>query len=199
MTHPDRDTLTARLDAFDRRGTELPGTAAAVAVVITEREGTLGIWLMKRPATMRRHAAQFALPGGRCDAGEDAPTAALRELHEEIGIALDDDAVVGLLDDYPTRSGFVITPVVCWAGATEDPTPNPAEVAQLFFVPLDDVLVTPRFLSIPESPRPVIQLPIVGALVHAPTAAVIHQFAEVCLRGRHTRVDGYEQPVFAWS
>jgi len=66
------------------------------------------------------------------------------------------------------------------------------------FVTFDELMVQPRFLTIPESERPVIQLPIVGALVHAPTAAVIYQFAEVVLRDRHTRVDGYEQPVFAW-
>ena len=193
-----RAPLAEQVQGFDRRSTDVKGTAAAVALVVTEREGQQGIWLMKRPATMRRHAAQFALPGGRCDAGEDAPTAALRELHEEIGIALPPESVLGMLDDYPTRSGFVITPVICWAGETVEPTPNPDEVAQLFFVTLDEVISPPRFLTIPESPRPVIQLPLVGALIHAPTAAVIYQFAEL-LQGRHTRVDHLEQPTFAWS
>nr|WP_317628759.1 CoA pyrophosphatase [Gordonia hankookensis] len=171
---------------------------AAVAIIIAERAGKQGIWLMKRPATMRRHAAQYALPGGRLDPGEDHVTAALRETQEEIGLDLGADSVLGMLDDYPTRSGFVITPVVCWADGEAEPTPSPDEVAQLFFVTLDELMVEPRFLTIPESDRPVIQLPIVGALVHAPTAAVIYQFAEVVLRGRSTRVDGFEQPVFAW-
>ncbi|NED70012.1 CoA pyrophosphatase, partial [Streptomyces sp. SID10244] len=80
-----------------------------------------------------------------------------------------------------------------WADGEAEPTPSPDEVAQLFFVTLDELMVEPRFLTIPESDRPVIQLPIVGALVHAPTAAVIYQFAEVVLRGRSTRVDGFEQ------
>lgn len=172
---------------------------AAVVLVMAERDGRQGIWLMKRPVGMRRHAAQFALPGGRLDPGEDATTAGLRELHEELGIALAPDSVLGLLDDYPTRSGFVITPIVCWAGEHADPIPNPDEVAELFFVTFAELGVEPRFLTIPQSDKPVIQLPIVGSLVHAPTAAVIYQFAEVVLRDRHTRVDGFEQPVFAWS
>lgn len=172
---------------------------AAVALTVAIRRGQQGIWLCKRPATMRRHAAQFALPGGRLDAGEDESTAALRELSEEIGIDLPAESVLGVLDDYRTRSGFVMTPVVCWAEEEQEPTPNPAEVAELFFVTVDELMVEPRFLTIPESPKPVIQLPIAGALVHAPTAAVIYQFAEVVLRGRNTRVDGFEQPVFAWS
>jgi hypothetical protein len=75
--------------------------------------------------------------------------------------------------------------------------PNPAEVAHLYFATLDEIAVAPRFITIPESPRPVIQLPMLGALIHAPTAAVIHQFAEV-LAGRPTRVADLEQPVFAW-
>lgn len=199
MTRISREDVADALAAFPRRRVALDDArAAAVALVVTERDGDQGIWLMKRPSTMRRHAAQYALPGGRLDAGEDEPVAALRELHEEIGIALPPESVLGYLDDYPTRSGFVITPVVCWADAYVDPTPNPAEVARLFFVTLDELLVEPRFLSIPESSRPVIQLPIVGDLVHAPTAAVIYQFTEVLLRGRNTRVDGFEQPVFAW-
>ncbi|GAB88732.1 NUDIX hydrolase [Gordonia rhizosphera] len=198
----DRAEVQRRLDGFDRRASDGHDSGvrpAAVALTIAERDGHQGIWLMRRPATMRRHAAQYALPGGRLDPGEDHSTAALRELHEEIAIDLPADSVLGLLDDYPTRSGFVITPVVCWVDGDQTPTPNPDEVAKLFFVTFSELMVEPRFLTIPQSTRPVIQLPIVNALVHAPTAAVIYQFAEVVLRDRPTRVDGYEQPVFAWS
>lgn len=224
MTWVEREVLSNRLSAFDRRAATTPGKAAAVAIVVVDRnssntddadtnEREQGIWLLRRPMSMRRHAAQFALPGGRLDPGEDQTTAALRELHEEMGVALSRDDVIGMLDDYPTRSGYVITPVVCWAPHAPEPSPNPDEVSVWFFIPLDDLLVTPRFITIPESTRPVIQMPIPGlhrdpddhspsgrtALVHAPTAAVLYQFAEVALRGRDTRVDEYEQPVFAWS
>ncbi len=107
--------------------------------------------------------------------------------------------MVGLLDDYPTRSGFVITPVVMTVAAPlEGLAPSPDEVARVYHVTLDELDVEPNFLEIPESDRPVVQLPIVGHRVHAPTAAVLLQFREVALRDRPTRVDGLEQPVFAW-
>ncbi len=190
----------ARVEGFDRRIADVPGArAASVVLAVAEKDGRQGIWLCKRPPTMRRHAAQFALPGGRLDPGEDHITAGLRELDEELGIQLPPSSVLGALDDYPTRSGFVITPIVCWAEEYQEPTPNPDEVALLFFVTFSELLVEPRFLTIPQSDLPVIQLPIVGSLVHAPTAAVIYQFAEVVLRDRQTRVDGFEQPVFAWK
>lgn len=199
MTLLDRTVAAARVEAFDRRTADVPGArAASVVLAVAEKDGHQGIWLCKRPPTMRRHAAQFALPGGRLDPGEDHITAGLRELDEELGIRLPSSSVLGALDDYPTRSGFVITPIVCWAEEYQEPTPNPDEVALLFFVTFEELLVEPRFLTIPQSDLPVIQLPIVGSLVHAPTAAVIYQFAEVVLRDRPTRVDGFEQPVFAW-
>lgn len=200
MTHLERAVAADRVERFDRRTVDVPGSAAAAVVLaVAEKDGRQGIWLCKRPPTMRRHAAQFALPGGRLDPGEDHITAGLRELDEELGVQLPPESVLGTLDDYPTRSGFVITPIVCWAEQYQEPTPNPAEVSQLFFVTFAELGVEPRFLTIPQSARPVIQLPIVDALVHAPTAAVIYQFAEVVLRDRHTRVDEFEQPVFAWK
>ncbi len=57
----------------------------------------------------------------------------------------------------------------------------------------------PRLIAIPESDRPVIQVPILGTLVHAPTAAVVYQMREVVMHGRSTRVDDLEQPVWAWQ
>ncbi|GAB98827.1 hypothetical protein GONAM_03_00060 [Gordonia namibiensis NBRC 108229] len=200
MTHLERAVAAERVERFEHRTVDVPGAAAAAVVLaVAEKDGRQGIWLCKRPPTMRRHAAQFALPGGRLDPGEDHVTAGLRELDEELGVQLSPGSVLGTLDDYPTRSGFVITPIVCWAEEYQEPTPNPAEVAQLFFVTFQELAVEPRFLNIPQSDRPVIQLPIVESLVHAPTAAVIYQFAEVVLRDRQTRVDGFEQPVFAWK
>ncbi|TCO52908.1 NUDIX hydrolase [Actinocrispum wychmicini] len=194
-----RDTIVARLGEFTARSVPLDGRrAAAVCVALSGRAEEFGFWLITRPVTMRAHAGQFALPGGRVDDGEDTVGAALRELREEVGVACGRDDVLGRLDDYPTRSGYVITPVVVWADGAGRPSPNPAEVATLDWVPLRDLEVTPRFLRIPESDRPVIQLPLLGHLVHAPTAAMLYQFREVVLHRRHTRVDDLEQPVFAW-
>lgn len=168
-----------------------------MAVALTTADDDTGLWLTRRVAGMRVHAGQFALPGGSLDPGEDAVTAALRELREELGIDVPVEDVLGMLDDYPTRSGFVITPVVVRAGERQ-PVPNPAEVAVVHRIPLRDIDVEPRFVRIPESDRPVIQLPLLGGLVHAPTAAVLYQFREVALHGRPTRVADLEQPVFAW-
>jgi 8-oxo-dGTP pyrophosphatase MutT (NUDIX family) len=201
----DLDALAEALRRFDRVAVPLDGRrAAAVTIAISDGadspdgRGGPAIFLTRRAPRMRAHASQFALPGGRLDAGEDAVDAALRELSEEVGAIADRSAVLGLLDDYPTRSGYVITPVVVRLSAGQRLTPNPAEVAELYRIPLPDLNVTPRFLTIPESDRPVIQLPLVGHFVHAPTGAVLYQFTELALHGRVTRVDQLEQPVFAW-
>jgi 8-oxo-dGTP pyrophosphatase MutT (NUDIX family) len=176
--------------------------AAAVAVVVLpDDEGHACLLLTKRVPKLRTHSGQWALPGGRIDPGESAEAAALRELSEEVDLARGHDAVLGLLDDYPTRSGFVITPVVVWGGSHVTLTANPDEVASIHRVRLTelDKPEVPRLISIPESPRPVIQLPILGALIHAPTAAVVFQAREVVVHGRATRVDHFEQPVWAWQ
>jgi mutator protein MutT len=190
------------LASFVRLPSDVDGRRpAAVAVALLPDEtGEACFLLTRRAATLRAHARQWALPGGRIEAGETPEAAALRELHEEVGLACESDAVLGLLDDYPTRSGFLITPVVVWAGAHPPLTPDAAEVAAVYRVPLSalDVPDSPRFVRIPESDRPVIQVPIMSSLVHAPTAAVLYQVREVLLHGRATRVAHFEQPVWAW-
>ena len=199
----DRRLAGARLARFPAvtgpTGDPDGSAAAAVAITIVRRRSELGIWMTRRAYTLRSHPGQFALPGGRIDPGEDAPGAARRELSEELGIDIGADRVLGRLDDYRTRSGFVMSPVVLWAADTFiEPVPSPAEVAEVFFVPLTGIDVDPEFESYPETDRPVIRLPWHDGYLHAPTAAVIHQFREVVLHDRHTRIDGYDQPPFAW-
>jgi mutator protein MutT len=174
---------------------------AAVAIALTENAGGDGtaFLLTRRAAGLRSHRGQWALPGGRCDAGETQAQAALRELHEELGLELSQSEVLGLLDDYPTRSGYLITPVVVWAGQGASIVPNPAEVASVHRIALDDIEREDAFsfTSIPESTRRVIRFRLHGGHIHAPTAALIYQFSEL-LAGRQTRVAELEQPVFAW-
>ncbi len=200
------DALRARAHAhlavFERRPVPLDGRRpAAVAVVLLPDERGQACFLMTRRAkTLRAHAGQWALPGGGIDAGESPEAAVRRELREETGLALGPDSVLGMLDDYPTRSGFIITPVIMWGGEAGELAANPAEVAGLYRVPLADLERpgVPRLVTIPESERPVIQLPLLGSLIHAPTAAVVYQMREVVLHGRPTRVDHLEQQVWAW-
>lgn len=192
----------ANLAAFERRPISPDGRrpAAVAVVLLANDEGRACFLLTRRAAGLRAHATQWALPGGRIDAGETPEQAALRELWEEVGLRLREEQVLGLLDDYGTRSGYVITPVVVWGESVAALTPNPSEVASVHRVPLVDLDTpdVPRLISIPESDRPVIQLPLLSTLIYAPTAAVLYQLREVVVHGRPTRVDHLEQPVWAW-
>ena len=200
-----RCRVTHRCASFTRLEADSPAGAlkrAAVAILLLETEdgsGEAAFLLTRRAQGLRGHSGQWALPGGRCDAGETASEAALREIHEEIGLSLASDAVLGPLDDYPTRSGYLITPVVVWAGLRPALRLNPEEVAFVERVSLDEIAREDAvaFTTIPQSPRRLVHMKINRTTVHAPTAALLYQFREL-LAGRTTRVADLEQPVFAW-
>jgi len=198
-----RTALINGLQGFERyqpvRDPAVVLKRAAVCITITDAGDDAAFVLTRRASRLRNHGGQWALPGGRLDAGETASQAALRELHEEVGLELTDEAVLGLLDDYPTRSGYLITPVVVWAGANASMVANPDEVASIHRIGLDQILAHDAvdFVTIPESDRPVVRLRINDDRIHAPTAAVLYQFAEL-IAGRQTRVHELEQPTFAW-
>jgi 8-oxo-dGTP pyrophosphatase MutT (NUDIX family) len=211
-----RAAVTLRLQAFDLRALPDPDLRhAAVALALTD-EGTgaavdglpahdppsdrAALLLTRRAAGLRAHARQWALPGGRVDAGESAEQAALRELAEELGLALSADRVLGRLDDFVTRSGYVMTPVVVWAGAGPTLRPNPDEVASVHRIPVDEFLRAdaPMLEPVEGEPHPVLRMPVGDRWIAAPTAALLYQFREVCLLGRATRVAHFGQPRFAW-
>jgi 8-oxo-dGTP pyrophosphatase MutT (NUDIX family) len=193
------DTPHFSTDEFDLTG--IPGDLTGFDGQIEGVAGGAAFLLCRRAAKMNLHAGQWALPGGKIDEGESVETAALREVEEELGLTIDRSEVLGRLDDYATRSGFVITPIVVWGGAEVQLTPDPREVAHVLRVGLHELrrADSPRFVSIPESERPVVQVPIGRDLIHAPTGAVLLQFRWVAIDGQAgARVNEFEQPVFAW-
>ncbi len=196
-----RARIAVNLAAFGRVPAEQRDLkSASVALCVVSGETGPALLITRRAARLRSHAGQWALPGGRRDQGESIEAAALRELREETGLLAAAGDVLGVLDDYVTRSGYVMTPVIVWGGAGAGTLAGEeTEVARVYRIPLADLDVEPRLITIPESDRPVIQLPLLGRYVHAPTAAVVYQFCQVALHGRSTRVAHFEQPVFAWQ
>ncbi|KQP17877.1 CoA pyrophosphatase [Pseudorhodoferax sp. Leaf267] len=212
---PLRQRVQDRLQTFALQTTPCAGHRAAVALTLLEEgwgadlaglakptawSSAAAVLLTRRALTLRNHPGQWSLPGGRIEPGESAAEAALRELHEEVGLRLDGSAVLGLLDDFVTRSGFVITPVVVWAGpARATLVADPAEVASIHRVRVQEFMRedAPLLEPIADSPHPVLRMPMGDGWVAAPTAALLYQFREVCIAGRTTRVAHFEQPLFA--
>ncbi len=208
-------TLRERLRGFQVQSLPAEGRRhAAVVVAVTEAgfgpdlpglpqhagwSEAPALLLTKRAETLSSHAGQWAMPGGSIDEGESPEEGALRELHEEVGLVLDVSAVLGRLDDYVTRSGYLITPVVVWAGAARDVVPNAAEVAAIHRIPAAELLRedAPLLNNVPGSEHPVLRMPIGERWIAAPTAAFLYQFRELCLLGRPTRVAHFDQPMFA--
>jgi hypothetical protein len=116
-----------------------------------------------------------------------------------VGLRLAPEAVLGVLDDYVTHSGFVITPVIVWAGDARELVANAGEVASIHRIPVAEFMRSDAPLLEPsEDPaRPVLRMPVGQGWIAAPTAAVLYQFREVCIAGRATRVAHFEQPLFA--
>jgi 8-oxo-dGTP pyrophosphatase MutT (NUDIX family) len=195
-----RATIRAHMAAFTRALAPPDASLrrAAVAVCVLARAGAAHVLLVKR-ANRGTNAGQWAFPGGRLEPGEDAVSAALRELEEEVGLAEPRDAVAGRLDDLLTDSGFCITPVVVLVERGGRLRRNPAEIHSLHPIALPRLLAdgVPRWAATPDG-RPLLQMPVRHDMViHAPTGAILWQFRDVALRGVERRVAGLEQPAFA--
>lgn len=210
-----RETIQANLTQFSRSCLD-PGNLrkAAVAITIVDYRGEGGIYslgnapetsaaviLTKRSGGLKNHAGQWAFPGGSIDPGESSEETAFRELEEEVGLKLSSDRLLGCLDDFITRSGFHITPVVIWGGTVERLNKNDQEVASIHRIPCNEFFRrdAPVLHGGEESGRPVLFMPVGHTCIATPTAAMLYQFREVALAGRVTRVSHYEQPQFAWS
>ena len=135
----DRAAVAANLASFPRIEIARPGLrAASVAVCVLLRQDVPCLLITRRAVGLRNHSGQWALPGGSREPRESAAEAALRELREETGVAAGAGDVLGTLDDYATRSGFLITPVVVWGGPVGTLVRQSSEVARIHVIPLAD-------------------------------------------------------------
>ncbi|WP_054812390.1 NUDIX hydrolase [Nocardia arizonensis] len=213
-----RESASARLAAFPYL--EVPDAsdirrAAVLLCVVAAPDGQPAVLVIKR-AYRGRNAGQWALPGGRLDAGETAAQAAIRELREELSLTAAPSDLLGRLDDFPAASGFVITPFVAALADTSALEPSTDEVHSVHRVDLgrlaaDDV---PRWVpagaavrqaDLPRDVSPTVA-PGHGLLqmrlapdmtIHAPTGAMLWQFREVLLLGRdpaRARIADFAQP-----
>ncbi len=211
------DEIKSNLSDFDTATIEEHDLkAAAVAVIVCDLAYGSGVsgmssyqtsqtdaalLLTKRSSKLRRHAGQWSLPGGRVDAGETLEETAIREVHEEINLKLNPDQIIGRLDDFETRSGFVMTPILFWAGKLENLTPNLDEVDSIHRIPVSEFLRedAPMLSDSDHGDAPVLRMPVGDTWIAAPTAAILLQFREVCVLGKQTRVAHFDQPEFAWK
>jgi len=215
-----REQIQLRLNKFNRTGSasdQLTPAAVVVGVSVIDDSSSACILLTQRSNKLRKHAGQFALPGGKVDKDESIVEAALRELQEELGLQQSENSVLGLLDDMPTHSGFNITPVVVWIDDLNSLKANPDEVTAVYQVPLAELASIDLNLSHEREESDILPgqnvenntaatehdvmslyLPSVGTTIYSPTAAIMYQFREVALLGRTTRVAHFGQPRFAW-
>ena len=211
-----RDHIESNLQAFvhkEHHGDEMRRAAVALTVVDVDcsshgggissypvQEMDAALILTRRSSRLKHHAGQWAIPGGRLEEGETPEETALRELEEEVALRLPQERIMGRLDDFATRSGFIMTPIVIWGGLEAQLMPNPEEVRSVHRIPIREFLRpdAPILEEVSHSPHPILYMPVGNSWIASPTAALLYQFREVAILGNETRVAHFEQPMFAW-
>ena len=192
-----RHRIVQNMASFQRRTVEGAHLRrAAVAILWTPVDGRPAFALTRRALTLRRGAGNFALPGGNTDPGETPLETAVRETHEELGVPPDVSEPLGLLDDFVTLGGHLVTPVILWSATPLTLIPNPSEVDRVWQVPLSDLdhPEAPRREPHPDGGEAILRMYAADNWVNPPTAAWLYQFREVALHGRTVRVDTVGQP-----
>ena len=165
---------------------------AAVAIVLLPGEGGHAeLPVIMRNSSLRNHAGQFGLPGGRIEAGESPEVAARRELHEELGVRIPASGVVGRLAAADTTSGYRIHPIVLFGDDPVTLSPDPAEVAEVHRITIDEVD------DAVEHDAAVGALAVLGTVIYAPTGEILRRFRELGLHGRQPG-SGWSEPRFTW-
>jgi 8-oxo-dGTP pyrophosphatase MutT (NUDIX family) len=192
-----REQAGLRLGSFAH--TEIPDAPgkrrAAVVLCVLERDEVPGVIVIKR-AYRGRNAGQWGLPGGGLEPGETPEQAALRELHEELGLLVEPSDVLGRLDDFPASSGFTITPIVAVVTAPGPLVPSPDEVHSVHHVTLSRLAADDAVRWVPQSDgASLLQMTLSPTMtIHAPTGAMLWQFRETVLLGHEVRVADFMQP-----
>ncbi len=114
-----------------------PAPASVLVPLVERDDGDLMVLLTQRTDHLTDHPGQIAFPGGRAEPGDADPAAtALREAHEEIGLAAPHIDILGAMPLYTTGTGFLVTPVVALVRPGFELQLDPFEVAEVFEVPL---------------------------------------------------------------
>ena len=183
LARPAPQSALGLSDGFRLPGREVLVPAAVLVPIVNRPEG-LRVLLTERSAHLPDHPGQISFPGGRVEPDDaDDAAAALREAHEEVGLAPPQVELLGQLACYETVTGYRVKPVVGWIEPPIELAPDPLEVASVFEVPLDFLLDPANhlrhFRMLGERRRDYWAMPYQDRYIWGATAGILVNLAEV--------------------